>query len=98
MKLKHETIRLERIRKNFTQQYVADEIGVSQSQYSRVEKGEISLDIEKVGKIIKVLEILPKDIIEFPKENTNASKNESDSLTEIKKLFEELVKILKNKE
>lgn len=98
MKLKHETIRVERIRKNYTQEYVADEIGISQSQYSRLEKGEISLDIEKVGKITKVLEISPQDIIEFSQENINVSKNDSDSLIEIKKLFEELVNILKNKE
>lgn len=74
MKLKHESIRVERIRKNYTQEYVADEIGISQSQYSRLEKGEISLDIEKVGKITKVLEISPQDIIEFSQENINCIK------------------------
>lgn len=65
MKLLYNVIRFERLKRNYTQEYVADEIGISQSQYSRIEKGEKSIDIEKLGKLVQVLEITLFDILEF---------------------------------
>ncbi len=92
MKIKYEKIRAARLKKNYTQEYIANEIGVSQSQYSRLEKGESSLDVDKLGEIVTILEISPYDIIEYTKQKEI---NSQDSLEQIKELFVELLQLLK---
>ena len=43
--------------KNFTQEYVADRIEVSQSTYSRIEKGTTPIKIDTLQHIAEVLEV-----------------------------------------
>ena len=43
--------------KNFTQEYVADEIEVSQSTYSRIENGTVPIRIDTLQRIADVLEV-----------------------------------------
>ena len=43
--------------KNFTQEYVADEIEVSQSTYSRIENGTAPIKIDTLQRIAEVLEV-----------------------------------------
>lgn len=95
MKLMCDKIRSERIKRNYTQEYIADEIGISQSQYSRIEKGEVSIDLERLGKLVRVLEINPFDIIEFSQNIENSPIVEKNSLEQIKILFAELIETLK---
>lgn len=51
--------------KNLTQEFVAEKLDISQSAYSRLEKGEIKISKEKLVQIAKVLEVKPEDIKEF---------------------------------
>lgn len=51
--------------KNLTQEYVAEKLDISQSAYSRLEKGEIKISKEKLVQIAQVLEVKPEDIKEF---------------------------------
>lgn len=65
MKIKEKIIREARQKKEFSQEYMAHILGVSQSHYSNLENGEASFDVEKLGKLLDVLELNPLDAIEF---------------------------------
>ena len=65
MKINTEEIRRIRREKNFSQEYMAEMLGLSQSQYSRIENNECSIDLEKTKKISELLDISPLDILDF---------------------------------
>ncbi|WP_260377579.1 helix-turn-helix domain-containing protein [Candidatus Ornithobacterium hominis] len=51
--------------KNFSQEYMANPLDISQSQYSRLEKGEIDFEVSKLSILIDTLELNPMGVIEF---------------------------------
>lgn len=65
MKILEEKIRQARNQKGFSQKYVADLLGISQSQYNRLENGKSSFDIDKLGQLFDLLELNPLDAIQF---------------------------------
>lgn len=48
--------------KNFTQEQVADQIGVSRQKYARIESGANNITLEILSKIAKVLDVTVGDI------------------------------------
>lgn len=58
-------IKENRIKKNFTQEELAEIINISPRQLQRIEKNEDKTKIETLKKIIKVLQISDKEIIEY---------------------------------
>jgi transcriptional regulator with XRE-family HTH domain len=51
--------------KNYTQDYMADQLGISQGAYSRMELGESEVTYGRLEKISEILEVKPEDIITF---------------------------------
>ena len=51
-----------RTAKNFTQEQIADQIGVSRQKYARIESGVNNITLEILSKISKVLEVQVGDI------------------------------------
>jgi transcriptional regulator with XRE-family HTH domain len=51
--------------KNFTQTHLAQELGVTQSAYSKIELGESEVTYSKLEKISEVLGMKPEDVISF---------------------------------
>lgn len=51
--------------KNYTQEYMAERLGVTQAGYSKIEKGKTSLSYEKLVDIGKILDVSVEDIISF---------------------------------
>jgi transcriptional regulator with XRE-family HTH domain len=51
--------------KNFTQDFMASSLGISQGAYSRLELGESEITYGRLEKISEILEIKPEDIITF---------------------------------
>lgn len=51
--------------KNFTQEYMAGSLDMTQSAYSKIETGETDVSYSKLEKIAMVLQIRPEDIISF---------------------------------
>ncbi len=51
--------------KNLTQTHIAQELGVSQSAYSKIELGESEVTYGKLEKISEVLGMKPEDVIAF---------------------------------
>ena len=51
--------------KNLTQEYMAERLDISQSAYSKLEKGNIKVSQEKLSQIANILEVKPEDISSF---------------------------------
>ncbi len=65
MKVNSNLIREARIKKGYKQNILADILGISQSQYSKLENGEVIFDISTLSKLIDKLYLNPLDVIEF---------------------------------
>jgi transcriptional regulator with XRE-family HTH domain len=57
-----QTIRRLRVLRNYRQDYMAEQLGISQNAYSRLENGETKLDVERLRKIAEVLEVGVEDL------------------------------------
>ncbi len=56
-------IRQLRNEKNFTQEFVADKIGISQSHYAKLENGNVKINLGMLQKIADALEINVSDLM-----------------------------------
>jgi transcriptional regulator with XRE-family HTH domain len=92
--------------RNFTQKYLADELSLSQSAYSKIEMGETEITYARLEKIAAVFEMKLEDIITFSDNallnfsnntgNGNLIANVSYSLTEVLiKSYEDQIQSLK---
>jgi transcriptional regulator with XRE-family HTH domain len=66
-KANHIGHRIRKIRelKNFTQEQVAEKLGMTISGYSRIEREEVSLSIDKLERIAEILGVSTVDISSF---------------------------------
>ena len=51
--------------RNFTQEYVAQELGITQESYSRIESNKASLTIQRLDKISDILQVNVFDLLSF---------------------------------
>ncbi len=51
--------------RNFTQDFVAEQVGISQAAYSDIEKDKTDVSLSRLSKIAKVLDVTLADIIAF---------------------------------
>jgi transcriptional regulator with XRE-family HTH domain len=58
-------IRKVRELKGFTQDFLAQELNISQKAYSKIERGETKVDNKRISDISKVLEVDPMDLLTF---------------------------------
>jgi Helix-turn-helix. len=65
MKVNGNLIREARVKKGYKQDVLADILGISQSQYSKLENGETAFDIRTLSKLIDELDLNPLEVIEF---------------------------------
>ena len=56
-------IRSLRINKQFSQDYMASQLGISQRSYSKIENEEVKLDVFKLQKIAEILEVELSELI-----------------------------------
>lgn len=59
-----------------TREFIADELGMSVSGYSKIERGEIDVTISKLKKISQILEVDLNDILFFNNQNYLKKGNE----------------------
>ncbi len=63
-------IRLERLRRKWSQEYLADKAGLSQSQHvSRIESGKVDIQVTTLFSILRALGCELKDLIDIHGEN-----------------------------
>lgn len=58
---------------NFTQDYVAEKLGITQSAYSKIERDEVDITFSKLQKICEVLSVNLSDIINLEAKNIIAN-------------------------
>lgn len=58
-------IRLLREIYNYTQEYVAENLGISQNAYSMMETGETRLTIDRLGKLAELYKMEVSDLLQF---------------------------------
>ena len=102
MKVKGNLIREARRRKDFSQDYMANLLDISQSQYSKLENGEANFDVSKLGALLDALELNPLEVIEFSEKqqvfiNSSYSGNNNTTINNIdieliKKIVQEELK------
>lgn len=93
--------------KNYTQEYMADQLGVTQAGYSKIEKGKTILSYVKLVEIARILEVSVEDIISFDSQryfnsfNTVKGNNNNGSILinsnndeALKELYEDKIKLL----
>ncbi|MEN2416194.1 helix-turn-helix domain-containing protein [Flavobacterium mesophilum] len=51
--------------KNYTQQYMSEQLGITQAGYSRIEKGDARMSFERLEQIAVVLGMSPQSLIGF---------------------------------
>lgn len=87
-----------REQKNYTQDYVAEKLGVSQNAYSRLENGQIKLSVEKAEKLSTILEAPIWDIIGSEAPNFHISQNQKVAYNFYeyqKEIFESTIQVLR---
>lgn len=91
--------------KNFTQEYMAEKLGISQAAYSKIESGATKLSYSKVVDIAKVFEVQVEELLAFDSQkyfnsfnNVKGSNNGSVTINveegDIKTLYEDKIKLL----
>ncbi len=96
--------------KNLKQETMADQLGISQSSYSKMEKDETEISSERLEQIAKVLDISVQDILSFDEKmifnflhNHNSNQlnysgpNHFYFPEQIQKLYEDKIKLLEEK-
>lgn len=58
-------IKAARIRRGFTQQYMADKLGMSLPSYRMKERGEIRFATNEIGPLATLLKLTPDEINDF---------------------------------
>ena len=102
MRVKEKIVRDARLKKEFSQDHVAHILNISQSKYSRLEKGEISFNIDELSKLLDYLELNPLEVLDFTEKqqvfiNSSYSGNNNTTINNIdieliKKIVQEELK------
>ena len=65
--ISHPEIKIKKIRelKNYSQEYVADKLGLSTRAYSKIETGETQLTINRLNELSEIFEVDPIEVLGF---------------------------------
>lgn len=58
-------IRLSRLELGYSQEYISQELGISQAQYSKLEAGKKSFDVQILKRLLEILELESSQIMNF---------------------------------
>ena len=102
MRVKEKIVRDARLKKEFSQDHMVHVLNISQSKYSRLEKGEISFNIDELSKLLDYLELNPLEVLDFTEKqqvfiNSSYSGNNNTTINNIdieliKKIVQEELK------
>ena len=83
--------------RNFTQEQIADQIGVSRQKYARIENGVNSITLDILSKIAEVLDVTIGDITKVLDENPVIAYRAGEEESSSQKIFEMLDLFYANK-
>lgn len=90
-------IRELRSAKNFTQEQIADQIGISRQKYARIENGVSSITFDILSKVANVLDVTVGDITKILDESQTVSYRSGEESESTKKIFDMLDLFYANK-
>jgi len=62
-----EKIRIQRLTRNYSQEYMAWSLNISQAAYSNIERGETDITVTRIFEIAEILEISAFELMPRPK-------------------------------
>ena len=94
--------------KNLTQDYMAEQLGITQAGYSKIETGQTDITYSKMEEIAKILEVSVEGLVRFDEQryfnsfnNVEGSNNGAiiinADFNDIKKLYEDKIRLLEDK-
>jgi len=90
-----DNIRSIRELKNYTQQYMALRLGITQAGYSKIENGANAIRLEKLEEIASVFEMSLSDIIDFERNDYwKKPKEEAWQCDVVEKLYKDKIDLL----
>ena len=78
-----EQLRRLRREKNYSQEYVAEKLGISQKAYSEIESGKTTLKHELIGVLAEILNISAHEICQVNNCSTKVQKEKNQMLIEL---------------
>ena len=103
-------IRKMRELRNLTQEYVATRLGISQSNYARMESNDVSIPDKRLAELSEILQTTPEAIRNFDEKvvfnitqgdhgsaGQNVTVNNYQISQELQKLYEDKIKLLEEK-
>lgn len=104
MNIVGEKIKKIRELRNFTQDYMANRLEMTQAGYSKIERGQTDLSMSKLDEIAKVLEVPVEDIITFDQQkffnsfnNSNIEGSNNGSVVNINGMTQDIKKLYEDK-
>lgn len=95
--------------RNYTQEYVAEQLNISQRAYSSIENGKTQLTVDRLVEICKLLNVSVGEVLEIENQNiynnsfnNNAENNygnlifKKDDFEEQRNLYERIIEIKNN--
>jgi len=82
-----EKIRLQRLTKNFSQEYMAFMLEISQAAYSKIERGETVLTLPRIYEIAEILEVSPFMFMPKPKFGTSIAVTYYKTLVKLRRFW-----------
>lgn len=105
----HEKVRKLREFRNYTQEYMAEQLNLSQRAYSSLENGKTQLSVDRLVDICKLLDVSVGEILDIENQNiynnnfnNNAENNhgnlifKKDDFEEERKLYERIIEMKDN--
>ncbi|MBY0427317.1 MAG: helix-turn-helix domain-containing protein [Cytophagales bacterium] len=102
-----EKIKKVRELRNYTQEYMAEKLRMSQAGYSKLETGESDISYTKLSQVAEVLEMKVEDLVSFDEKVVFNIMYNKQAVTgyivnntisdEMKKLYEDKIKLLEGK-
>lgn len=83
--------------KNFTQEQIADQIGVSRQKYARIESGANSITLDILSQLAEVFGVTVRDITRVLDETPVVSYRAGDEVASSEKIFDMLDLFYANK-
>jgi transcriptional regulator with XRE-family HTH domain len=80
--------------KSLSQENLAQALNMSQSGYAKIERNEVSISIEKLGKISRILEVQISDVLNFDEKSVLDNRKTHPVLEKERQLYENQIKTL----
>lgn len=92
-------IRKYREKKNYTQEYVAEELGISRVQYGSIERGENDVTITRIYNIAKILGVSVAEILDLPTVDSYMANNHNsiNGIVNDSKIVNKLIELYEDK-